>query len=74
MQGKALDKKCGVFLRVAFSKTMYVKICDCREPWEESAKRDNSGVGDGDVGDMLDVWSGPDFVYFCKYRSGRVCG
>ena len=74
MQGKALKKKYGVFLGVVFSKTMYVKICDCRESWEESAKRDDSGVGNGDVGDMLDVRSGPGFVYFCEYRSGRVCG
>ena len=65
MQGKALNKKCGVFLRVAFSKTMYVKICDCRESWEESTKSDNGGV-------MCRVCLV--FVCFYEYRSGCVCG
>ena len=36
-------------------------------------KRDDGGVGDGDVRDMLDLWSEPALVYFCKYISGRVC-
>ena len=64
MQGKALSKKFRVFLPVAFSKTMYVNICDCRELWEESAKRDDGGV-------MCGV--GPAFVYFYNYRSEHVC-
>ena len=51
-----------MFSRVTFYKTMYIKICNYRGAWEESAKRDNGGVDDVDVGDMKDVRSGPALV------------